>query len=83
MVTARTDTDDIMVAFRLGASDYVSKPIDLPVLIARVLAQVSRKLEEDRLEQALSELVRSNLELRQESALREQSEAQSLGSRAP
>lgn len=75
MVTARTDTDDIMVAFRLGASDYVTKPIDLPVLIARVLAQVSRKFEEDRLEQALSELVRSNLELRQESALREQSEA--------
>ena len=28
MVTARTDTDDIVTAFRLGANDYITKPID-------------------------------------------------------
>src|SRR5882762_46044 len=36
MVTARTDGTDIVEAFRLGANDYVTKPIDFPVALARI-----------------------------------------------
>lgn len=43
MVTARTQGEDIVEAFRLGANDYVTKPIDFPVAIARIGTQVSRK----------------------------------------
>jgi DNA-binding response OmpR family regulator len=35
MVTGRVETDDMVVAFSLGANDYVMKPIDLRVLRAR------------------------------------------------
>jgi diguanylate cyclase (GGDEF)-like protein/PAS domain S-box-containing protein len=36
MVTARTQGADIVEAFGLGANDYVTKPIDFPVLLARL-----------------------------------------------
>jgi diguanylate cyclase (GGDEF)-like protein len=76
LVTGRIDTDDIMIAFRLGANDYVRKPVDVPVLVARVLAQVSRRHAEERLEQALSQLARINIELHEETRRRAHSEAQ-------
>ena len=38
MVTARTESEDIVEALGLGANDYVTKPIDLPVVLARVRA---------------------------------------------
>lgn len=40
MVTARTESDDVVEALGLGANDYVTKPIDLPVVLARVRAQL-------------------------------------------
>jgi diguanylate cyclase (GGDEF)-like protein/PAS domain S-box-containing protein len=43
MVTARTQGEDIVEAFRLGANDYVTKPIDFSVALARIGTQVSRK----------------------------------------
>src|SRR5688572_26770142 len=43
MVTARTQGPDIVEAFRLGANDYVTKPINVPVAIARIATHVSRK----------------------------------------
>jgi len=50
MVTARTESEDVVEALELGASDYVTKPIDFPVVLARVKAQLrmraSRSLEE-------------------------------------
>lgn len=36
MVTAKSQSDDIVEALRLGANDYVTKPVDFPVLLARV-----------------------------------------------
>ena len=36
MVTAKSQSDDVVEALRLGANDYVTKPIDFPVLFARV-----------------------------------------------
>jgi PAS domain S-box-containing protein len=49
MVTAKGDSDDTVTAFDLGASDYLTKPIDLPVALARIRTQLSRKDAEDRL----------------------------------
>jgi diguanylate cyclase (GGDEF)-like protein/PAS domain S-box-containing protein len=43
MVTARTDGGDIVEAFRLGANDYVTKPIDFPVALARIATHLSHK----------------------------------------
>ncbi|OPZ08321.1 MAG: Alginate biosynthesis sensor protein KinB [candidate division BRC1 bacterium ADurb.BinA364] len=40
MVTAKDQSDDIVEALGLGANDYISKPVDLPVLLARVRAQL-------------------------------------------
>ena len=43
MVTARTGGADIVEAFRQGANDYVTKPVDFPVALARIRTHVSRK----------------------------------------
>ena len=43
MVTARSQGPDIVEAFRLGANDYVTKPVDVPVAVARIATHVSRK----------------------------------------
>src|SRR4051812_10653934 len=43
MVTARTDGPDIVEAFRLGANDYVTKPIDFPVALARIGTHLAHK----------------------------------------
>jgi diguanylate cyclase (GGDEF)-like protein len=43
MVTARDHSEDLVEAFDLGANDYVTKPIDLPVILARIATQVSHK----------------------------------------
>jgi diguanylate cyclase (GGDEF)-like protein/PAS domain S-box-containing protein len=43
MVTARTEGVDIVEAFRLGANDYVTKPVDFPVALARIGTHVSHK----------------------------------------
>ncbi len=43
MVTARSNGEEIVEAFRLGANDYVTKPIDFPVAIARIGTHLSHK----------------------------------------
>jgi len=45
MVTARTESEDVVEALGLGANDYVTKPIDLPVVMARVHAQLRIRQE--------------------------------------
>ena len=46
MVTARNQREDIVRALNLGANDYLTKPIDFPVALARIGTQLSRKREE-------------------------------------
>jgi diguanylate cyclase (GGDEF)-like protein/PAS domain S-box-containing protein len=43
MVTARTEGADIVEAFRLGANDYVTKPIDFQVAVARIRTHLLHK----------------------------------------
>jgi PAS domain S-box-containing protein len=49
MVTAKAESEDTVTALDLGASDYLTKPIDFRVALARVRTQLSRKDAEDRL----------------------------------
>jgi two-component system response regulator MtrA len=42
MLTARSDSHDVVTGLELGADDYVTKPFELPVLIARVRAVLRR-----------------------------------------
>ena len=53
MLSARSDTVDVVVGLELGADDYVTKPFELPELIARARA-VMRRSGEDFPEQALA-----------------------------
>jgi diguanylate cyclase (GGDEF)-like protein/PAS domain S-box-containing protein len=43
MVTARTEGTDIVEAFGLGANDYLTKPIDFAVTLARVRTHLAHK----------------------------------------
>jgi serine/threonine protein kinase/CheY-like chemotaxis protein len=40
MVTAKTDSEDVVEALSLGANDYVTKPVDFPVTLARIKAHL-------------------------------------------
>lgn len=86
MVTVKRESSDTVAALDVGANDYVAKPIDFPVLFARIQAQLSRKRAEDALREAheqlenrvaerTAELVRTNETLRDEIAERVQVEA--------
>lgn len=43
MVTAKSDSEQMVEALDLGANDYVTKPIDINVVLARIRTQLSRK----------------------------------------
>ena len=52
MVTAQADSEHVVQALALGANDYVTKPIDLPVAVARIEAQLCRKSAEQALRES-------------------------------
>jgi diguanylate cyclase (GGDEF)-like protein/PAS domain S-box-containing protein len=43
MITVRTQGADIVEAFSRGANDYVTKPIDFPVALARITTHLAHK----------------------------------------
>ncbi len=47
MVSAKGESADMVVALQAGASDYVTKPVDLPVALARVRTQLALKRASD------------------------------------
>ena len=36
MVTAKDQSEDVVKAFQLGADDYITKPLDVPIMMARI-----------------------------------------------
>lgn len=60
MVTAKSESDNIVGALELGANDYVTKPVDFAVALARVNTQISRKLAEQRVVLANEQLRKAN-----------------------
>jgi diguanylate cyclase (GGDEF)-like protein/PAS domain S-box-containing protein len=52
MVTALGESERVVEALNLGANDYISKPVDFPVALARIKAQLERKRAEDALRQS-------------------------------
>src|SRR5437762_11689362 len=46
MLTARSALNDVVVGLELGADDYVTKPFELPELVARIKAVLRRSTAE-------------------------------------
>ena len=49
MVSAKDKSEDIVQALEMGASDYISKPIDFPVALARIETHLTLKRADDAL----------------------------------
>ncbi len=65
MVTAKSESDNIVDALALGANDYVTKPVDFAIALARVSAQIERKRAEEEKAGAYAELHETNKQLEQ------------------
>ncbi|ETX02713.1 MAG: hypothetical protein ETSY1_02605 [Candidatus Entotheonella factor] len=52
MVTAKSQSENVVEALELGANDYVTKPLDFPVVLARIRNQVARKHAEETLRES-------------------------------
>ena len=52
MVTANDQSEDMVTALELGADDYITKPVDFTVALARVHTQLLRKRAEDRVRES-------------------------------
>lgn len=63
MATAKDASADVVEALTLGANDYVTKPLDFPVLLARVGTQVSLKRSVEQIYQLERGLEQRNREL--------------------
>ena len=69
MVTAKTQSEDIVEALKTGANDYVTKPVDLSVVLARVNNQVARRRAEAAIRKANESLQNAMTHLEQRVAL--------------
>jgi diguanylate cyclase (GGDEF)-like protein/PAS domain S-box-containing protein len=52
MVTALKDSDKVVEALSLGANDYITKPVDFAVAVARIHGQLARKVAESALRES-------------------------------
>lgn len=66
MVTSRDNSQDVVDALRDGANDYVTKPIDAEVLLARVGTHVILKRTTESLEHSNRQLAHANFQLRRD-----------------
>ncbi len=60
MVTAKGLSDDVVKAFEFGANDYLMKPIDFPVMLARIQTQMRLKQLEEMLKKARDEAINAS-----------------------
>jgi len=58
MATAKDSSEDIVHALELGANDYVTKPFDFPVVLARIQTQLELKRSRDALATAHAKMKR-------------------------
>jgi len=65
LVTAKTDTRDIVAGLDAGADEYLTKPIDQAALVARVRSILRQKALHDRVEAQSAELAAWNVALEQ------------------
>jgi class 3 adenylate cyclase len=56
MATARDGSQDTVEALELGANDYVTKPLDFPVVVARVETQLALKRASEEVRRLAAEL---------------------------
>jgi diguanylate cyclase (GGDEF)-like protein len=73
MCTANNASEDVVVALEAGANDYVAKPVDFAVALARVQSQVERKRNNAKLKEAYAALnaLNGDLERRVEERTRD------------
>jgi diguanylate cyclase (GGDEF)-like protein len=60
MVTAKSQSEDIVDALNRGANDYITKPVDFSTALARVITQLDRKRAEEKIQHMKEELSRAN-----------------------
>src|SRR3954470_471659 len=63
MATAKDASHDVVGALELGASDYVTKPLDFPVVLARVRTQLALKRGVEQIRRLERGLEQRNAEL--------------------
>jgi sigma-B regulation protein RsbU (phosphoserine phosphatase) len=64
MVTAKGESEDIVEALELGANDYVTKPLDFPVVLARIRTQLALRRAVAQVKELEGKLDAHNKELR-------------------
>src|SRR6516162_253483 len=64
MVTAKGESENIVEAFELGANDYVTKPLDIPVVLARIRTQLALRRAVAQVKELEGKLDVHNRELR-------------------
>jgi adenylate cyclase len=60
MATAKDQGTDVVEALTLGANDYVTKPLDFPVVLARAETQLSLKRAMEEIKRLANELEKRN-----------------------
>ena len=63
MVTAKNQGEDVVCAFAAGANDYIEKPVDFPVLLARLQHHLQHKLLDDEVKTSRARLEEQNRKL--------------------
>lgn len=63
MVTAKNLGEDVVSAFAAGANDYIEKPVDFPVLLARLQHHLEHKRLDDEVKTSRARLEEQNRKL--------------------
>lgn len=61
MVTAKNANDDIISAFEKGANDYIEKPVEFAVMLARIRHHLQHKRLDDELKRSQHKLLEHNI----------------------
>lgn len=68
MATAKDESEDVIHALGLGANDYVTKPLDFPVVVARIQTQISLRRAVEQVRLLERRLADRNLDLEEANA---------------